>query len=96
MIGTLIAFAIAFIAATLSFREARSFVRKRLRFVDSVQSPMAPILAGVGATFAVALVAMIPVIPFISFGTALSVGVATGMGVAAGAKDAKNGYYIAD
>lgn len=94
MIVTLISFAIAFVAATLSFREARSFVRKRLRFVDAAQSPMAPILAGLGATLLVGICA--PLIPFVGLGTALSVGAAVGMGVSAGAKDAKNGYYIAD
>lgn len=94
MLFTLISFAIAFVAATLSFREARAFVRKRLRFVDAVQSPMAPILAGLGATLLVGILA--PIIPFVGFGTALSVGVAVGMGVSTGAKDAKNGYYIAE
>ena len=76
MITLLIGFAVAFIAATLGFNQARSFVRTRLRFVDAVQSPFAPIIAGAGAF--------------------LIGGVAVGMGVASGARDAKNGYYLAD
>ena len=92
MLWTLLAFAIAFVVATLGYREARAFVRRRLRFVDAVQSPLAPFLAGTGAALLGALVAAL--LPIVGIGTALSFGVAVGMGVAAGAKDAKNGYYI--
>ena len=94
MITLIISFAIAFFAAGLAFREARKFVRGRLRFVDAIQNPLAPILAGIGTALVVGLLA--PIIPFVSAGTALSVGLAVGMGVSTGAKDAKNGYYIAD
>lgn len=94
MITLLISFAIAFVAAGLAFREARSFVRKRLRFVDAVQSPFAAIGAGIGTALVVGILA--PIIPFVSAGTALSIGLAVGMGVSTGAKDAKNGYYIAE
>ena len=94
MIMMLISFAIAFAAATIGYREARSFVRRKLRFVDAVQSPLAPIGAGIGAAILVGICA--PLIPFVGLGTALSVGLAVGMGVSTGAKDAKNGYYIAD
>ena len=94
MITLLISFAIAFVAAGFAFREARSFVRRRLRFVDAVQSPFAAIGAGIGTALVVGLLA--PIIPFVSAGTALSIGLAVGMGVSTGAKDAKNGYYIAE
>ena len=94
LLAAIISFAIAFVAAGFAFREARSFVRRRLRFVDAVQSPLAPIGAGIGAAILVAICA--PLIPFVGIGTALSVGLAVGMGVSTGAKDAKNGYYIAD
>ena len=94
MITLLISFAIAFVAAGLAFREARSFVRRRLRFVDAVQSPFAAIGAGIGTALVVGLLA--PIIPFVSAGTALSIGLAVGMGVSTGAKDAKNGYYISE
>jgi hypothetical protein len=94
MITLLISFAIAFVAAGFAFREARSFVRRKLRFVDAVQSPFAAIGAGIGTALVVGLLA--PIIPFVSAGTALSIGLAVGMGVSTGAKDAKNGYYIAE
>lgn len=89
----LLSFAISFIAATLAYNRSRAFVRTRLRFVDAVQSPLAPILAGLGAAVAIGIFTFLPLI---GAGTALSVGLATGMGVASGAKDAKNGYYLAD
>ena len=94
MISLIIGFAIAFVLATIAFRESRSFVRRKLRFVDAAQSPFAPIIAGVAGFVIVGLFA--PIIPFVSLGTALSVGVSLGMGVSAGARDARNGYYIAD
>lgn len=94
MITLLISFAIAFVAAGFAFRQARDFVRRRLRFVDAVQSPFAAIGAGIGTALVVGLLA--PIIPFVSAGTALSIGLAVGMGVSTGAKDAKNGYYIAE
>jgi hypothetical protein len=97
MITLLISFAIAFVAAGIGYREARSFVRRKLRFVDAVQSPLAPIIAGVGAALLTGIFAIMPLVGlFVGAGTALSVGAAVGMGVAAGAKDAKNGYYLAD
>ena len=33
----------------LAFGFARGFVRRRLRFVDAIRSPVAPVLAAVGA-----------------------------------------------
>ena len=94
MIAIIIALAASFIAAALGYREARSFVRRRLRFVDAVQSPLAPVAAGIGATLLGAVV--VALLPIVGIGTALSFGIAVGMGVASGAKDAKNGYYLAD
>ena len=94
LIVLVISFAITVILAGLAFRSARNFVRRKLRFVDAVQSPLAAIGAGIGAALLVGLMA--PLLPFVSAGTALSVGLAVGMGVSTGAKDARNGYYIAD
>jgi hypothetical protein len=94
MLTLLIAIAASFFVATLGFREARNFTRRRLRFVDAVQSPLAPIVAGLGAALLGALV--VAFIPIVGIGTALSFGIAVGMGVSSGAKDAKNGYYLAD
>lgn len=93
LIFLIISFAITVVLAGLAFRSARNFVRRKLRFVDAVQSPFAAILSGIGAAI---LVGLCTFIPFIGAGTALSVGLAVGMGVSTGAKDARNGYYIAD
>ena len=93
LILLIISFAITIVLATLAFRGARNFVRRKLRFVDAVQSPFAAIIAGIGAALLVGLFAFLP---FVSAGTALSIGLAVGMGVSTGARDARNGYYIAD
>lgn len=94
MLTLLIAIAASILVATLGYREARNFTRRRLRFVDAVQSPMAPFIAGTGAALLGALVAAL--LPVVGIGTALSFGIAVGMGVSSGAKDAKKGYYLAD
>ena len=94
LILLVISFAVTIVLAGLAFRGARNFVRRKLRFVDAVQSPLAAIGAGIGAALLVGLFA--PLLPFVSAGTALSIGLAVGMGVSTGAKDARNGYYIAD
>lgn len=89
MFSLIISFAIAVALATFVHGGARRFVRDRLRYVDSVQKGFVPFLAG-----AAALVVMLPVIPFIPFiglGTALTVGLATGSGVAAGVRDIRSG-----
>jgi len=65
------------------FAAARRFVRRRLRFVDAVQSPAAPIVAGVAAT-AVAL--PVAILPIVTVATAVAFGVGVGTGVASGRK----------
>lgn len=90
----LVALALSFAAAWFGFMEARGFVRRKLRFVDAVQSPMAPIIAGAGAALLGSVV--VALLPIVGIGTALSFGISVGMGVAAGARDVRNGYYIAD
>ena len=94
LIVLIISFAITVVLAGLAFRGARNFVRRKLRFVDAVQSPIAAIGSGIGAALLVGL--FVPLLPFVGAGTALSIGLAVGMGVSTGAKDARNGYYIAD
>lgn len=65
---------------------ARNFVRRRLRFVDAVRRPAAPIVAGVAAA-AVALPAA--VLPFITMWTAAAFGVGVAGGVASGRRSAE-------
>ena len=70
-------------AGIFGFVLARGFVRHRLRFVDAVQSPMAPIVAGIAAAL-VALPAAI--LPFVTLTTAIVFGVGTGAGTMSGVR----------
>ena len=80
MIGLLIGIA----AAGGGFVAARQFVKRRLRFVDAVHRPAAPIVAGVGAA---ALAAPIALLPVVTLGTAIAFGVGVAGGVASGRRD---------
>lgn len=79
MIGLLVGVA----ALGGGFVVARNFVRRRLRFVDAIQSPAAPLLLGAVAT-AVAL--PVAALPIITIGTAVAFGVGVAGGVASGRK----------
>ena len=87
MIPTLIAFAIAFVVATLGHKYARDMVSRRLRYVPAAQTARAPIIAGVGA--ALVAIPLAAVLPLVGLGTALCFGLAVGMGAAAGARDVR-------
>jgi hypothetical protein len=78
--------AIAAIAATaFGYIQTRAFVRRRLAYVDAVQSGAAPILAGFAA-FAVAL-PIVFFLPIVGFGTAALFGAGVGAGLSSGVKD---------
>ena len=79
--------AIAVAAAAFGYIQTRSFVRRRLAYVDAVQSMVAPVLAG-AAAFCVAL-PVAAVLPLIGGGTALLFGAGVGAGVSAGARDTR-------
>jgi CHASE2 domain-containing sensor protein len=75
-------------AGIAGFILARSFVRRRLRFVDAVHSPIAPLLAGCVS----ALVAWPAVLlPMVTLSTALVFGIGTGLGTASGARALREG-----
>jgi hypothetical protein len=59
----------------------KNFVRRRLRHVDAIQRPSAPVIAG-----AVAAAALLPVtlLPAIGVGTMIALGVGVAGGVASG------------
>lgn len=59
----------------------KNFVRRRLRFVEAVQRPSAPVIAG-----AIAAAALIPVtlLPAVGVGTMIALGVGVAGGVASG------------
>ena len=84
----LLSFLASSVLAILAYAQARSFVTRRLRYVDAVQSALAPIVAGVAVcVIALPLVAFIPLV---GVGTALTLGLAVGAGVAAGAREVKH------
>lgn len=59
----------------------RDFVRRRLRYVDAVRKPSAPLIAGAAAA-AVAL--PVAILPIVTVGTAVAFGVGVAGGVASG------------
>lgn len=70
-------------AGILGFILARNLVRRRLRFVDAVHSPMAPIIAGSAAA---ALAWPAALLPFVTLTTAIVFGIGAGAGTANGAR----------
>jgi hypothetical protein len=80
----LISLGIAVAAGGFGYLQTRTFVRKRLRFVEAARSATAPVLAGLGAA---ALTTPVTWLPLIGAGTAVAVGLGVGFGVASGAKD---------
>jgi len=87
MLAILLSFAITTVVAIVAYAQARAFVTRRLRYVDAVQKPFAPWLAGIGA--AVIAMPLVGLLPLLGIGTALSFGFAIGAGVAAGARDVR-------
>jgi hypothetical protein len=73
-------------ASGAAYVRSRDFVARRLRYVDRVQRPSAPVIAG-----AVAIAAAAPVVwalPVIGAGSAVIFGCAVGAGTRAGARAA--------
>jgi hypothetical protein len=69
-------------AAGIGYVRSRSFVARRLRYVDAIQTPAAPFVAGAAAA-AVAM-PVVWVVPLIGGGTALLFGAAVGLGTRVG------------
>jgi hypothetical protein len=81
-------FAIGVAAGIVGFSLARSFVQRKLRFVDGIYSPAAPWLAGLGA----ALIAWpIAALPLITTATTTIFGIGAGLGTASGVKALRRG-----
>lgn len=89
MLMLLFSFIVASVIAVVLHGSTRRFVRNRLRYVDAIQRAIAPWAAG-GAVFLVSLL-LVPLIPLIGLGTAITAGLAVGSGVAAGARDIRQG-----
>lgn len=81
----LVVWVLAGLGVLASYVKTRSFVRERLRFVDAVYRPVAPVVAGGAAALAAAPLAWVA--PFIGGGTALLFGAAVGYGVVRGRRD---------
>lgn len=60
---------------------SRNFVRRRLRYVDAIQKPSAPLLLGAAAA---AVVLPVAALPIVTVGTAVAFGVGVASGVASG------------
>ena len=89
MITFILSFIIASAVAIILHGSTRRFVRNRLRYVDAIQKGIAPWAAG-AAVFVVGAF-LVPIIPIVGIGTAITAGVAVATGVAAGAKDIRQG-----
>ena len=86
---SLIGIGISLAISVIAYVQTRDFVRRRLRYVDKVQTPIAPWIAGL----AVALVGL-PIaafLPFVGIGTAIILGASVGTGLAHGVRDIKRG-----
>ena len=78
---------IAGAATAFGYVRSRKFVRQRLRFVDAIQKPIAPVVAGAAAALLAAPV--VAILPVVGVATALIFGTGIGVGVHHGAKDAR-------
>jgi hypothetical protein len=85
----LIGLAVAGVALVGGYIQTRSFVKRRLRYVDAVQKGSAPVIAGAAATVVGGAVAAI--LPLVGVPAALALGAGVGLGTRAGVRDIQNG-----
>jgi hypothetical protein len=74
---------LAAVAGIAGYVVARNFVRNRLRFVDAIHSPWAPLTAGI---LAFAFAWPLALLPLVSVAPAAVFGLGAGLGTAKGAK----------
>lgn len=84
-LGFLLGSAMTVGATGVGFVGARRFVKERLRYVDEVQKPAAPVVAG--AVAAAAAVPVVVLVPLIGVPTALLFGAAVGLGTRSGVRE---------
>ncbi len=87
----LIGLAAAAVAAIGGYVKTKSFVFRRLRYVDSAKSSVAPVIAGAAAAIVAAPV--VAILPIVGAGTAIALGVGVGAGTHAGVRDIKGGVW---
>ena len=86
---SLIGIGISIAVSVIAYVQTRDFVRRRLRYVEKVQTPIAPWIAGLGvAVIALPLAAFLPLV---GIGTAVVLGASVGTAVAHGVRDIRNG-----
>lgn len=84
--------AVAIAAGVFTFGLTRGFVRRRLRFVDAVRSPLVPLLVGLGALLLAMPFTALPLVNYLVTGLAAGmVGLGAGLGTASGVKALKRG-----
>ena len=76
-------FFVTLAAGFVGYLVARRFVSRRLRFVDAVQSRVAPLIAAVSGALAIL---PLTVLPLVTITTAMVFGIGTGLGTASGAR----------
>src|SRR3954453_23359386 len=81
----LLAFALSTAAVIIGFTQAKDFVARRLRYVDAGRSPLAPVVAGIGAALIAAPIVWL--LPIVGAGSAIAFGLSVALGVAAGNKE---------
>lgn len=86
MLGMFLWLVITGVASVGGYVVMKRFVRERLRFVEGVQRPAVPLIAGVAATV---VAAPLTVLPIVSMGTAFLFGIGVATGVAAGRRELK-------
>lgn len=74
--------------AMVGFVIAKTFVRRRLRFVDAIYSPLAPLTVGV---LMAVLAWPLAILPIITGAMAVIFGIGAGMGTASGVRALKSG-----
>jgi hypothetical protein len=84
----ILGFVVSAVVAVVAYAQSRNFVTRRLRYVDAVQSSLAPFVAG--ACAAVIALPIVAFLPLVGFGTALTLGLAVGAGVATGARQVRH------
>ena len=87
MLGLLLFVGIGIVGYVVASR----FVQDRLRFVDAIHSPVAPILAGVGAALVTWPLAALPII---TTGMSAIFGLGAGFGTRHGARALRRGAII--
>lgn len=85
------ALAITVVSGVMAFGFARGFVRRRLRFVDAVRSPLTPYVAGAAGLL---VAAPFTLLPLISGATVAVVGLGAGLGARSGVSALRRGDLV--